>query len=313
MENRIRGAIYGSVVGDALGGAVDSLTGAAIRERYGVLRDMTAGGSRGGEPGATSDDTEMMLAVAEGLLANFAFPSREIGRRFLAWYSANPLGVGTTTAASMDNFLRIGSWHQAARVAAQSINKNDSNGGLMRTLPVTFGYWYNLQLMAARSVEIAFMTHYSHEGAACCIFYNYLVYLATYQCVPKRAMVTAAVEFTNEQCKLLALSPSRFFWYVIKNLQTGAEPVPPSEGVLETLVAAVQCFMAGQDFEETLVEVVNRGGDTDTGGTVAGGLAGAFYGFEDIPRRWVEPLKNKERLEQVLADFIALYRDKTHE
>ena len=298
------------MVGDALGGAVESLTGSAIKEKYGVLRDMVGSGAQGKEPGATSDDTEMMLAVAEGLLADPVFPVREIGHLFWSWYLANPAGVGTTTRASLENYRRTGNWKQAARLAAQSINKADSNGGLMRTLPVTLGYWYNPDLMASRSMEVAFMTHYSDEGAACCIMYNYLVYLAIFQPAEKRAMVTTAFQYTNEQCKRLFINPSRFFWYIIKSLQPGLEPVPPGEGVLETLAAAVQCFLAGSDFEEILVEMVNRGGDTDTGGTVAGGLAGSFYGYDSIPQRWIEPLKNRERLERVVDKFYVLYQQR---
>ena len=39
-----------------------------------------------------------------------------------------------------------------------------------------------------------------------------------------------------------------------------------------------------------MVQVVNQGGDADTTGAIAGAIAGAYYGPEEIPRRWVKKL-----------------------
>lgn len=41
--------------------------------------------------------------------------------------------------------------------------------------------------------------------------------------------------------------------------------------------------------------------DTDTVAAVAGGLAGIVYGFEEIPKEWVENLKGKEIIEKCLS------------
>jgi ADP-ribosylglycohydrolase len=41
-------------------------------------------------------------------------------------------------------------------------------------------------------------------------------------------------------------------------------------------------------FEDGLVDVVNRGGDADTNGAIAGALLGARFGEGGIPARWRE-------------------------
>ena len=60
----------------------------------------------------------------------------------------------------------------------------------------------------------------------------------------------------------------------------------PSGYVVETLQAVFQAFFETNSFEECLVNVVNRGGDADTTGAIAGMIAGAFYGLDNIPQHW---------------------------
>ena len=40
-------------------------------------------------------------------------------------------------------------------------------------------------------------------------------------------------------------------------------------------------------YEASLVDIVNRGGDSDTNGCIVGALLGARFGFTAIPERWV--------------------------
>jgi len=299
MKEHIKGALYGAAIGDALGCPVEYMNKEEIKSKYGTLRDMVGGGRHNLEPGEFTDDTHMLLHVAEGILANPMFPVDEIGRRFLAWYREQPGYVGHTTALAFKNYLQVGDWKTAARATATAINKMDSNGGLMRTLAVTFGYHKDLNLMAYWSKEIASMTHYSEEGAACCIFYNHLVYLAAQRSMPKREMVTKSLQFTDEQCKKYDIHPSDFFWFIVKSVQPGAEELLPKGNALYTLGTAVQCFLKEDSFEDVLVCAINRGEDADTAGTVTGGLAGAYYGFSCIPGRWVSQLKDKDRLDKI--------------
>ena len=51
-----------------------------------------------------------------------------------------------------------------------------------------------------------------------------------------------------------------------------------------------QSFFDTDDFRDCLIDVVNRGGDADTTGAIAGMLAGALYGMDDIPETWLKTL-----------------------
>lgn len=309
MEQFIQGAFWGAAIGDALGGPLENMDRHEIKARHGKVSEMIGGGWLNLQPGQFTDDTQMMLMVAEGILANPAYPVEEIGLRFIRWYYMHPEDIGPTTVKSFENYLQCGNWQEAAAMTARSLSKMDSNGALMRTLPVTFAYWTNHRDMAFRSKEIASMTHYGDESTACCIFYNYLVGAAVEVKENKRDLITKALIFTDEQCRRLEVNPARFFWSIARAVQCGAKEIISQGKALETLVSVIQCFLSTDDFEEALVKVINLGGDTDTAGCVLGGLAGAYYGMGAIPVRWVEALQEKDRIARVADAFTELNKD----
>jgi ADP-ribosyl-[dinitrogen reductase] hydrolase len=64
----------------------------------------------------------------------------------------------------------------------------------------------------------------------------------------------------------------------------------PSGYIVDTLRAVFQSLFATDSFESALVDVVNRGGDSDTTGAILGMIAGALYGEGFIPKRWVSAI-----------------------
>lgn len=70
--------------------------------------------------------------------------------------------------------------------------------------------------------------------------------------------------------------------------------------VVDTLEAAVWCLLNSDSYQEAVLKAVNLGDDTDTVGAVTGGLAGLFYGFENIPSEWINAIQRREWIEQVI-------------
>jgi ADP-ribosyl-[dinitrogen reductase] hydrolase len=60
--------------------------------------------------------------------------------------------------------------------------------------------------------------------------------------------------------------------------------------VVESLEAAIWCFLTSSSFEEAVLKAVNLGDDSDTTGAITGQIAGAYYGYEGIPQRWRDRL-----------------------
>ena len=64
--------------------------------------------------------------------------------------------------------------------------------------------------------------------------------------------------------------------------------------VVDTLEAAIWCFLNTDSYKECVLKAVNLGNDTDTVGAVAGGVAGLYYELKEIPAEWIELLPKKE-------------------
>ena len=54
-----------------------------------------------------------------------------------------------------------------------------------------------------------------------------------------------------------------------------------------------------------MLKAVNLGDDTDTTGTVAGGLAGAHYGIAAIPSDWKTALARHDEIEPLFHRFLS--------
>ena len=81
--------------------------------------------------------------------------------------------------------------------------------------------------------------------------------------------------------------------------------------VAETLRTVLHFFFTTRSFEECVVGVVNRGGDADTTGAIAGAIAGAWYGSAELPRRWMRRLDRAlvaeiERLAERMVEVAGL-------
>lgn len=78
------------------------------------------------------------------------------------------------------------------------------------------------------------------------------------------------------------------------------DKIKSSGYVVDTLEAALWCFLNTDNYKDCVLKAVNLGDDTDTVGAVAGGMAGLYYGIEEVPNEWLEVIpKNEEILELI--------------
>ncbi len=72
---------------------------------------------------------------------------------------------------------------------------------------------------------------------------------------------------------------------------------------METLEASIWSFLTTENYKDAVLQAVNLGNDTDTTGAVTGGLAGLYYGFDNIPSNWVAQMKKQEEIEDLIIRF----------
>ncbi len=296
--DRVRGSIYGAAVGDALGATVEFMPQAEIRRRYGVLKDIVGGGWLNLQPGEWTDDTEMMLAVAEGIIADPEDPVPHIGDAFLRWEQSNPPDIGGTTRAAFFKFRTLKKdisakerWFKAAQDIHARAGHTAGNGALMRTLPVGIAY-RDPETIYRQAVDIARMTHWDIRAGLTCAIYS----------------IAVQNILTGEENEYVALSSAG---RTIRRIDTEHEEelkeilgapimrdgsnLRPTGYTVDSFHCAVWAFITSKDFEDAVVRAVNLGGDADTIGAIAGGLAGAYWGYEAIPDRWLEKFTPEQR------------------
>ena len=274
MKNldRVKGALYGVAVGDAMGAPLEFMSAGEIKAKHGgePVREMLAGGWLNVEPGEITDDTQMTLAVAFGIAENPEDPVPAIGKRFVEWYDSRPKDIGNTCRSAIrqakrDHADTREAWLTAGLLTSKmNGGRSGGNGALMRTIYT--GLFYEGEAVDTHTRDIAEMTHHDEISTEICVFYANLV---------QGAILDA--DFSTCQ-------------YITHWLEENAMPERPSGWVKDSMNCALKSVSEKKSFEEAVVRAVNLGGDADTIGAITGGLAGALHGFQSIPTRWIEKL-----------------------
>lgn len=287
IADRAVAAYLGLAIGDALGATVEFMTPAEIRHQYGTHREMRGGGWLRLKPGQVTDDTTMSLALGRAILAcDGRVEPLACARAFDAWMRAKPVDIGNTVRRNL-----VGFRHSGDPVAPPS-EHDAGNGAAMRVLPValaTLGAPAGAVVAATRAQ--AHVTHNNEVSDAAC---DALVAML------HDALNLGSAGTVDHAAALVASQP--LFAYA------GRRRENPSGYVVETLQAVLQAVLGTDSFEDCLVDVVNRGGDADTTGAICGMLAGARYGLDALPRRWLKALDPAVRAaceEQALALLAA--------
>lgn len=263
-------AYLGLAIGDALGATVEFLTPNEIRHQHGVHRDITGGGWLRLKAGKVTDDTTMSLALGESILANGGVDARAAAAAFDAWMRAKPVDIGNTVRRNLIQFRKTGN------PEAPASEHDAGNGAAMRGLPVAlacYGQPPEKTIFASRAQ--AHVTHHNELSDAACETLMFMVqdFLAGRD----------AGEIQRERAdELVRRHP--VFTYDRKRSEN------PSGYIVDTIQAVFQALFGTTSFEDCLLDVVNRGGDADTTGAIAGMLAGARYGRETLPKRWLKAL-----------------------
>lgn len=271
VENKAVAAYLGLAVGDALGVTVEFMSPKQIKTRIGVHDMITGGGWLGLQPGQVTDDTTMSLALGKSILKTGSVDAVAVAESFSDWFSDDPVDIGNTVKRGITHYRYAGTPYMPERAS------DAGNGACMRTIPValaTFGLEDEYYICKA-SREQAHVTHNNPLSDAATE--------TVIQIIQAAMNGYSKYEIKQGPVDKLIKRHSEFNY-----LERRREK--PTGYIVETMQAVLQAFFATESFEDCLVDVVNRGGDADTTGAIAGMIAGSFYGLDEIPSRWLEQL-----------------------
>ena len=285
IVDRARAALFGVAVGDALGATAEFMTPAQIRDRYGVLREIVGGGWLKLSPGQVTDDTDMTLCVARGIVGSGRWDLAPIADRFARWLSGNPADVGATCRRGIEEYIGKG------RLEAPPDERGAGNGAAMRVAPVALYTLGNEELLSRLAVEQAHITHHNPLSDAACVSVGRMIQRGLLGAPPRD--VRAAAE------ELCARHPE----FCLEGYDGNS-----SAYVVDTLRTVFDAFFSTDTFEDCVVKTVNRGGDADTTGSIAGAIAGARYGVSAIPQRWLQALAPdlREELSALAEELVRM-------
>ena len=263
---RAQGVLLGQVVGDSLGSRVEAKPAAEIERLYpGGLRELGDGGPYHTIAGQPTDDSEMALTLARGIVREKKFAAEKVLDAYRSWLTSRPVDVGVTTEKGLLGMVTTDS---------------ESNGSLMRCSPI--GVWAagDPALAARTARDDSVLTHSNQVCQESC---------AAYCAAIAAGVAGASRDEMFEAAAAHAKGPAH------EAIKRAAKGIAPADyfthpgWVLVTLQNAFWCLHS-LGFEEALVATVGRGGDTDTNAAAAGALLGALHGREAIPPRWIFPV-----------------------
>ena len=266
------GAYLGLAVGDALGATVEFLLPREILEQYGVHRELIGGGWLKLRKGQVTDDTEMSLALGKAIVGARTVAAEPIAIAFSSWMKSKPVDIGNTVRRGIAHFRQTGE----TQVPESSYDAG--NGACMRSLPsalCTLGA--EVEAVATANRIQSHITHHNALGDAGTLTVIRMV---------QTALTGGTLRDLKELAEALVAQEPQYR-YDRRRMEN------PGGYLAETLKAVFQSLFATDSFETALIDVVNRGGDADTTGAILGMIAGALYGHDAIPKRWLAALDQK--------------------
>ena len=292
-KDRFVGALLGTFVGDALGMPYEGWIGTFNPGEM--------------ARGVYTDDTQMMIGVAESLVACGGFDGADMARRFVENFDFRR-GYGAGAFRVIDRLAAGQSWNQAGEGLFGT--GSFGNGSAMRIAPIGLFYQNNEEKLheAARLSSIISHTHpLGKQGA---MLQAYAVALALQYGMTGKLdtgqMIRKLWDFLPVGPDVFRYKLAAMNHLLTENPSRGAVIGKLGNGIrsFESVPTAVYSFLSHpESFEDAVVYAVSLGGDADTIGAMTGAIAGAYHGYQGIPSRWLEKLENGAKGRDYVIDL----------
>ena len=326
LENGALGTMLGMGIADSMGHRFEFQP---LRYNTITLRDMGEG--QGGSfrllPGQWTDDTSMGLCLADSLIVkNGEYDAHDLMHRFLCWwyggynnafrfdkYRNHSCGLGGMISESFEYYI------ESPKEKTEAGDKNSSGiGSIMRNAAVPICFHNDLN-KAMKIAELqSYATHHGDEAAECCRLLTFIVIKIFNR---KNETLQEIIENLNDfktpvfsvQCLAQSKeendSPDRDWNWKKKDFKyspTRARSQPGYIGsyAMDGMAMALHVVYYTNSFEEAVIKVVNLRGDSDSVGAVVGQIAGAYYGVDHIPPKWIEVISEWDHFEIPLRGYI---------
>jgi len=304
----VKDSLYGFIVGDTMGVPVEFEDREKLINK--PVTSMLGYGSHDVEAGVYSDDTSMTLATMDSIIKqNGIINYNDIADKFCNWVNNNEytatnkiFDIGMTTKYALIKYFN--NKIDATMCGGTNINEN-GNGSLMRMLPIAL-YCFYKNIKDDNEIftlvkNLSSITH-AHDISilGCYIYVRYVISLLETKNKISSYHFIKKLDYSMfiEEVKL---EYSRILFSDISTLNIN--DINSSGYVVDTLEAVFWIILNCSSYNESIIGAINLGGDTDTIGAITGSIAGILYGYDNISKRWISKLKNKDYIDEIIIKF----------
>lgn len=302
-KNKILGGLYGLALGDAVGVPYEFSQPFEIPPYAQIDLVPPAGfdvAYLGVPPGTWSDDTSLALCLLDGLLVVEDWDKRFV-ENMLAWRHSGKYAVdGKKFDIGIQTSYALNDLEDGMEIKDRVDSPTRcGNGALMRSLPVALTCELDNTTSDIKAMFLVNRHHVQATHANKVCEYTSLLYTTwAYYCLRGEPYEDAMTKSISAVAALGEAYPDTS--EAIAIVLAGEKTEPTGSGyAVDALWSAYYAVKQGHDFESTIKRAIQYGRDTDTTACIAGGIAGIIYGFDGLPNRWLDQLREKN----VVDDF----------
>lgn len=327
--DKFKGTLFGVAIGDTLGQPFEGWLHKRIRSKVGNFREFTLKNKK--IFNTYTDDTQLTLHTAQALIKGSGFKFDYFIKEYVNWLDDPPIGPGYGCLSSIKKLKYGIPWKEAA-------SNSGGNGTAMRVSPIGLFYCKNYSELKNVAYNSSIITH-SHPAASAGAIItaravSYLVEknpingfeLEDFIQILAETISNSSEPIWNEFVEILYKIKDSVGIDIeaglIKFSQAGVKApyfieeyfgkafVHPY--AISTVACAIFIFLSRMNtFEDCIYALAGAGGDSDTIGAIGGSLAGAYFGFENIPKGLIDLVKNRKKIIEISEDLYLKFKERS--
>jgi ADP-ribosylglycohydrolase len=303
--DRAQGCIVGAAIGDALGMPIQFLGEAEIKKHYGKIekfeKPLESHACNHLNAGQWTDDTQLLLVMAESLIENNGFEIHDFASRLASWGKECEEDKSCNRYAELTNIKASKELRKSGDPYTTGF-RSPNPGSIVRSIPIGIWYYRDIDAVVRYAKESSLPTHTSSEAKDSCLAASLTCAYLLNGLQPEEAIKSTFPYLSVKKLK-------KVLNQVVEMQEDEPKKVKRVLGIgtkaSDTIAFAFYAFLHGKgDFTTSTLTAVNVPGNSDVTGAVAGALAGAHSGLKKIPREFTGGLEAFEEMRAVGQKLI---------